>query len=145
VEKIVSLVYRFFLGTKEISVLPLEELSRVKIRFFVENFGDAEGELIRFLAPRTVEAIVKKLPFEGRASLWKEEVYFNIPVKMGAEKPKSTVETGSIAYWPMGNALCIFYGKTQPYSPVNLVGRVLRNLELFREVKSGTIIRVERA
>lgn len=124
--------------------MSLEGLSRIGIKFLIENVGDAEGEFIRFLAPRTVEAILRNLPLEGRATLWKEEVYFSIPVKMGIEKPKSTIETGTIAYWPMGNALCIFYGKTQPYSPVNLVGRVLKNLELFRKVKSGTKIRVER-
>jgi len=124
--------------------LPKEELSRIPIRFLLEKFGEVGGELVRFLAPRTVEAILRKLPLEGRATLWKEEVYFNIPVKMGVENPKSTVETGTIAYWPMGNALCIFYGKTQPYSSVNLVGRVLKNLELFREVTSGTKIRVEK-
>jgi len=65
-------------------------------------------------------------------------------VKTGAEKPKPTVETGTLAYWPMGNALCIFYGKTQPYSPVNVVGHVTKNLELFRSVKSGTKITIEK-
>jgi len=124
--------------------LIVESFSRISIKFVIEGAGEAQGEFVRFLAPRTVEAILRKLPLEGRATLWKEEVYFNIPVKIGVEKPKSTVETGTIAYWPMGNALCIFYEKTQPYSPVNLVGRVLKNLELFRKVKSGTKIRVER-
>jgi len=47
-----------------------------------------------------------------------------------------------MAYWPMGAALCIFYGPTEPYSPVNVVGRVTSNLELFRGIKSGTKIRV---
>jgi hypothetical protein len=124
--------------------LIVESFSRVSVGFVIEGAGEAHGEFVRFLAPRTVEAILRKLPLEGRATLWKEEVYFNIPVKMGVENPKSTVETSAIAYWPMGNALCIFYGKTQPYSPVNLVGRVSKNLELFREVKSGAKIRVER-
>lgn len=119
-------------------------LSRIRVKFILEGVGEAEGELIRHLAPRTVEAIVKKLPIEGRAALWKEEVYFEIPVKMGEEKPKSTIKTGTIAYWPMGSALCIFYGESQPYSPVNVVGYVTKNLDLFRKVKSGTRIRVER-
>jgi len=99
---------------------------------------------VRYLSPRTVEAIMRKLPIEGRAALWKEEVYFEIPVKMGNEKAKSTVEKGAIAFWPMGNALCIFFGETQPYSPVNIVGNVTKNLELFGQVKSGTKIRVEK-
>jgi len=123
--------------------LNTQDVSRIPIKFVIEGLGEAEGELIRHLAPRTVDAIVNKLPFEGRAALWKEEVYFEIPVKMGEEKAKATVETGAIAYWPMGSALCIFYGSSQPYSPVNIVGRVTKNLEIFRQVKSGTKIKVE--
>jgi len=122
----------------------LASLSRFPIKIIAEGVGEAEGELVRFSAPRTVEAILKKIPIEGRAATWKEEVYFEIPVKTGAEKPKPTVETGTLAYWPMGNALCIFYGKTQPYSPVNVVGHVTKNLELFRSVKSGTKITIEK-
>jgi len=120
-----------------------EDISRVKIRFLIEGLGEAEGELVRFLAPRTIDTIVRKLPVEGRAALWKEEVYFEIPVKIGEEKAKPTVETGTIAFWPMGSALCIFYGQSQPYSPVNVVGKVTKNLELFRQVKSGSAIKVE--
>jgi hypothetical protein len=120
-----------------------EDISRVKIKFMIEGLGEAEGELVRFLAPRTVDTIVRKLPVEGRAALWKEEVYFEIPVKMGEEKAKATVETGTIAFWPMGSALCVFYGQSQPYSPVNILGKVTKNLELFKEIKSGTRIKVE--
>ena len=118
--------------------------SRVLVRFAVEGVGEAEGELVRHLAPRTVNAITKRLPLEGRAAIWKEEVYFEIPVKMGTEKAEPTVEKGAVTYWPMGNALCIFYGESQPYSPVNIVGQVTENLELFKQVKSGTKIIVEK-
>jgi len=122
-----------------------QSISRVLVKILIEGFSEvAEGELIRFLAPRTVGAILMRLPVEGRAALWKEEVYFEIPVKMGEEKAKATVDRGTIAFWPMGNALCIFYSETQPYSPVNIVGRVVKNLELFARVKSGTKIRVEK-
>ena len=119
------------------------EISRVKVKFIVEGMGEAEGELVRFLAPRTVDLIVRKLPIEGRAATWKEEVYFETPIKMGEEKAKGTVELGTIAFWPMGSAICIFYGGSQPYSPVSILGKVTANLELFKTVKSGTKIRVE--
>ncbi len=119
------------------------DVSRVKIKFLLEGAGEAEGELVRFLAPRTVDTIVRKLPLEGRAALWKEEVYFEIPIKMGEEKAKPTVETGTIAFWPMGSALCVFYGKSQPYSPVSILGKITKNLELFRTAKSGTAVKVE--
>jgi hypothetical protein len=62
---------------------------------------------------------------------------------MGEEKAKGTVENGAIAFWPMGSAICIFYGESQPYSPVNILGKITKNLEIFKQVKSGTKIRVE--
>ena len=119
------------------------DISRIKVKFVIEGLGQAEGELVRFLAPRTIDYIVRKLPLEGRAALWKEEVYFEIPIKMGEEKAKPTVETGTIAFWPMGSALCVFYGKSQPYSPVSILGKITSNLEIFKQVKSGTAIKVE--
>ncbi len=120
-----------------------EDVSRIKVKFSIEGLGEAEGELVRFMAPRTVDTIVRKLPLEGRAALWKEEVYFEIPIKMGEEKAKANVETGAIAFWPMGSALCVFYGRSQPYSPVSTLGKITKNLEIFKQVKSGTRIRVE--
>jgi hypothetical protein len=118
-------------------------ISRVKVKIVAEGLGEAEGELVRFMAPRTVDTIVRKLPVEGRAALWKEEIYFEIPIKMGEEKAKATVETGAIAFWPMGSAICIFFGQSQPYSPVSILGKITQNLELFKQVKSGTTIKVE--
>ncbi|MFH1327800.1 MAG: cyclophilin-like fold protein [Candidatus Bathyarchaeota archaeon] len=120
-------------------------LSKFNVKIEVKGFGEARGELIRFLAPRTVDKIISSFPLEGKASLWKDEVYFITPIKMGSEKEKSNVESGTIAYWPMGGAICIFYGKSQPYSPVNVVGKVTENLELFKSVKSGSTITVKKA
>lgn len=119
------------------------EISRVKVKFIVEGLGEAEGELVRFLAPRTIDMIVRRLPMEGRAALWKEEVYFETPIKMGEEKAKANVEAGTIAFWPMGSAICIFYGASQPYSPVSILGKVTVNLELFKQIRSGTKIRIQ--
>jgi len=123
---------------------PEVDVTRYRVRLRVEGGEEAEGELIRFYSPMTVDNLAKALPFEGRAARWKEEVYFETPVKMGTEKAKSKVEVGAMAYWPMGSALCIFYGSTDPYSPVNLVGKITANLEMFRTLKSGTKVRVEK-
>ena len=119
------------------------DVSHIKVKFVIEGLGHAEGELVRFLAPRTIDYIIRKLPLEGRAAIWKEEVYFEIPIKMGEEKAKPTVETGTIAFWPMGSALCVFYGKSQPYSPVSILGKITDNLDIFKQVKSGITMRIE--
>ncbi|MEM3507294.1 MAG: cyclophilin-like fold protein [Candidatus Bathyarchaeia archaeon] len=105
---------------------------------------EAEGELVRFLAPRTIDSLLRMLPVEGRIARWKEEVYFEIPLKLGGEKLNPNVETGTIAYWPMGSAICIFYGKSQPYSPVSILGRITKNLEVFRLINEGAKIKMEK-
>ena len=119
-------------------------VSRIPIKFIVEGVGNAEGELVRIRSPRTADAIIRRLPLEGRAALWQQEVYFEIPIKMGNEKAKPTVEKGTLAYWPMGSAFCIFYGETQPYSPVNIIGKVTKNLEFFAKVKRGAKIVIDK-
>ena len=99
------------------------DISHIKIKFLIESLGEAEGELVRFLAPRTIDTIVRKLPIEGRAALCKEEVYFEIPIKMGEEKAKSTVEKGTIAFWPMGGALCVFYRQISTVQSSKHIGK----------------------
>lgn len=111
----------------------------IKISF---QTAECSGELIQILAPRTIEALLKAIPFSSKAFLWKEEIYFETPVSVGPEKPKSSVQPGDLAYWPPGKALCIFYGKSQPYSPVNLIGRVLTELEPLRKVRQGEWVKV---
>lgn len=118
--------------------------SRFRVKFTIENLGEAYGELVRFLAPRTIEVIEKKLPISGVVAVWQEEVYFRTPVQAGSEKPKSHVDNGTLAYWPMGSAICVFYGKTQPYSPVNVIGKITENLELFAKANEGQVIRMEK-
>jgi len=71
-------------------------------------------------------------------------VFFEIPLTLGEEKSKATAERGTLAYWPMGKAFCIFYEKARPYSSVNLIGRITENLKIFSQVKSGTKIAVKR-
>ncbi|MEM2128584.1 MAG: cyclophilin-like fold protein [Candidatus Methanomethylicaceae archaeon] len=111
----------------------------VKVSF---QSAECKVELIRILAPRTVEALIGALPFNSKAFLWKEEVYFETPVTMGPEKSRSTVQTGDVAYWPPGRAFCIFYGKSQPYSPVNVIGRVVTDLEPLKKVRQGEWVKV---
>jgi len=122
-----------------------DSVSRIPVRFVLEDGRKAEAELVRFYAPKTADAILRRMPIEGRIARWKEEVYFESGITMGLEKPKSKIDTGTVAFWPMGSAVCIFYGQTQPYSPVNIICVVKGGLEIFRDVAAGAKIRLEKA
>ncbi len=127
---------------------------KIKVRITSESTGVVEAELFDDLSPNTFRKIVEALPFEGVARRWGDEVYFEIPVHVPEENAVEIVEKGTVAYWPPGHSLCIFWGPTpasrhpdeiRPASPVNVVGRVLGDPTVFSRVKYGERIRVERA
>lgn len=98
----------------------------------------------------TASKIWDILPIETKINTWGKEIYFTIPVITKAENPKSLVEKGDIGYWIQGTALCIFFGPTpnsrgneiRPASPVNIVGKILGNLEIFEKLQDGDIIKI---
>jgi len=102
---------------------------------------------------RTATAVWDALPLSIAGQTWGDEIYFGIPVKVKAENARAVVEMGDLAYWPPGSAFCIFYGPTpasqgdeiRPASPVNVFGRVLGDPTVFKPVRSGATVRVERA
>ena len=106
--------------------------------------GAVSGELIRTKAPRTAEAIFYNLPIKGKVSLYGDEIYFKAGINIGKEKPVKTVSSGDIAYWPMGDSLCLFFGETQPYSEVNLCGRLIPPFDILKHVKKGTGVIVKK-
>ncbi len=102
----------------------------------------------------TAREIWEALPVEGAASIWGDEIYFEIPVTAKqAPDARAEVDVGELGYWPVGRAFCIFFGPTpastdeQPraYSPVNILGRVLGDATVLRAVKDGELVRLERA
>jgi hypothetical protein len=82
--------------------------------------------------PKTRSAIADALPLEGRASRWGDELYFSSDVEAQIEDARETVEEGTLAYWPQGQAICLFWGPTpastderpRAASPVNVFARV---------------------
>lgn len=101
----------------------------------------------------TARQVWDALPIEGTASLWGDEVYFRIPV-IASQEPDAQVEVeiGTLGYWPVGHAFCVFFGPTpvsrgekpRAYSPVNILGRVTGDAKAFRSVSDGMLVRVER-
>ena len=77
------------------------------------------------------------LPIEAKANLWGDEVYFEIPLRLKDDNTSPGSIRGDISYWSPGNAFCIFFGTTQPYSPVNHIGKVTAGLDLFQKVRDG--------
>ena len=85
-------------------------------------------------SPKTVNDFIKNLPFTVDLNVWGDEIYTSkSPVSQPEENAKSPVELNDVAYWPIGRAICLFYGPTPigkpgeitPASPVNVIGKIL--------------------
>jgi len=100
---------------------------------------------------QTAQLIWEALPIEARGNTWGDEIYFSIPVAADLENSQGVVELGDLAYWPPGTAFCIFFGPTpmsegddiRPASPVNVIGKLSGDPKAFKQVKSGTAVKIE--
>jgi hypothetical protein len=102
----------------------------------------------------TAEAIWNALPISARANTWGDEIYYSIPVNLEeAPDAKAVVNMGDLGYWSPGSAMCIFFGPTpvsrgneiRPASPVNVFGKVKGDATVFKAVRSGESITIEKA
>ena len=88
-----------------------------------------------------------------RDRIWGDEIYFSIPLNVEEELgSQETVQAGTVAYWPPGSALCLFWGPTpisapgeiRPASAVNVVGILDNDPNLLAEVPSQAEIIIEK-
>lgn len=101
----------------------------------------------------TADAIWNALPMEAAGSTWGDEIYFSIPVDLNPTDGQAVVEMGDLGYWEPGNAFCIFFGPTpmsrgneiRPASPVSVFGHVQGDPKVFKQVRSGARVQIERA
>jgi hypothetical protein len=121
-----------------------ESVSRTPVRIVVEGVGEAKGELVRILAPLTVGAILGLLPLRGRAHVRGGGLSMILGIRRGTEKSVGLVNAGDIVYWPMQDSLIVYFQDSKPYGPVNKVGTISENLELFQGLKGGARVRIEK-
>jgi hypothetical protein len=101
---------------------------------------------------KTAGAIWDALPIEAKGQTWGDEIYFDIGLAAPAEKAREIVDVGDLAYWPPGQAFCIFFGRTpasrgdecRAASPVNVVGKIVGDARVFTKVRSGSRVTIER-
>jgi uncharacterized protein len=106
----------------------------------------------RLNGSKTAQAIWDALPIEAKGSTWGDEIYFDIGVTAAPEAAREVVDLGDLAYWPPGHAFCIFFGPTpasrgaecRAASPVNVVGKIQGDPGVFKKVRAGARVTIER-
>jgi hypothetical protein len=100
----------------------------------------------------TARAIWDGLPLEARAHRWGDELYFSVPLDAPEDAgARAEVRVGDVAFWPPGNAICIFWGPTpasngsepRAASPVSVFAHIADGAANFAPIPSGTVVRIE--
>lgn len=100
--------------------------------------------------PQTVSSIINALPIYGNVNRWGDEIYFSTSLDIPAEQGQTLMGVGDLAFWPPGQAICLFFGPTpastdqQPKaaSNVNKFGKIQGDASLLRQVKGGSTIQL---
>ena len=99
----------------------------------------------------TAKAIYNALEIRGNAQCWGGEIYFSISVSCDLEEDsRDVLEAGELAYWPPGNAFCIFFGPTpasdgneiRAASKVNIVGKLTGDFSCLWHVPDGAPVTI---
>lgn len=86
-------------------------------------------------------ALAEALPLKVRMARWGEEYYGDCGVTIEAdESARELMEIGEIAYWPPGQALCVFFGPTpastdarpRAASPVVPLGQITSDVSALK-------------
>lgn len=117
--------------------------------FYVEVDGEAAEARWLDDASGTRSAVEDALPVEGDATKWGCELYFSVPVDVEPEDPVERVPEGAVAYWPEGDAVCLFWGGTpasegdepRAAGPVDVVG-VVEDTSVFEDAVDGSRVRL---
>lgn len=121
-----------------------DKLARIPIEIFIHDHKKLKAELNRLTAPLTVGEILKKLPIRGRVHKVGNVFSMIVGIKKGVEKPVKYVNSGTIAYWPRGDALQIYFRDTKTQGSVNKIGEIKESLNGFKGIKSSSYIKIRR-
>ena len=101
------------------------------------------GIFRRHLAPLTVGALVRALPFEGDiARLGENIIHVTLPITVGIERARTNFNTGDVAFLPSFGNLCFFNAASTTSRPMSPVGKITENITALSNVKSGDQMRV---
>ncbi len=118
-----------------------------KVEILIPKLKNIEIELDDSSSPNTIKKLFDSLPFTVGLNLWGDEIYTNeSPIIENEENAKPVVELNDVAYWPTGKAICLFFGPTpigkkgeiKPYSPVNVIGKILNpDKSVLKKITNG--------
>lgn len=118
----------------------LKSVSRLTAMLEIQGQGTIEYELIRHLAPLTINKVFNALPIADTVHFYDDKfAYMHTQLQVGGEKPRSTFKSGDIAFLTNSSSVCFFLQECR-VSPMNLMGMSKTSIEMLSKCKAGNIL-----
>ena len=98
-------------------------------------------QLKRHLSPKTVGLISRAVPMQCNAhKMGNSVIYIETAIDSGIERPRTEFKKGDIAFMPYAGSICFFFTDTLNVKPMGLIGKIVDNIDILKEIKSSDII-----
>jgi len=98
-------------------------------------------QLKRHLSPKTVGLIGRAVPIQSNAHrMGNSIIYVETTIDSGIERPKTEFKKGDIAFMPREGSICFFFADSSNVKSMSLIGKILGNVDILKEIKSSDII-----
>jgi hypothetical protein len=122
-----------------------QSASKRDIIITVVGKGESKAEIFRHLAPITVNTIITKMPILGRVNRLNDNtVCILAEIFAGTEKGRTKFTQGDIALLPLNGSICIFLKDSTSIRPMNLIGKIVSNLEILESSGRGDAVTIKK-
>ena len=98
-------------------------------------------QLKRHLSPKTVGLISRSLPIQSNAhKMGNSVIYIETAIDSGIERQRSEFKKGDIAFMPYEGSICFFFADSSNVKSMSLIGKIVDNVDILKEIKSSDII-----
>tara|TARA_B100000315_G_scaffold186759_1_gene176238 strand:+ start:846 stop:1223 length:378 start_codon:yes stop_codon:yes gene_type:complete len=122
-----------------------QSASKIDVKIILVGKGESKAEIFRHFAPITVNTITNKMPILGRVNrLNNNTVCILAQIFVRTEKGRTKFTQGDIALLPLNGSICIFLKDSTSIRPMNLIGKIVSNLEILENSGRGDAITIKK-
>ena len=119
-------------------------ISRLRAKLEIQGRGTIEYEIVRHLAPLTINKVVNALPIVDTVHFYDNKfAYMNTRLQIGGEKPRTSFKPGDIAFLTNSSSICFFLQECN-VSPMSLMGTAKSNIDMLNRCKVGNILTLKK-
>ena len=122
----------------------LKSVSRLTAMLEIQGQGTIEYELIRHLAPLTINKVFNALPIADTVHFYDDKfAYMHTQLQIGGEKPRTSFKPGDLAFLTNSSSICFFLQECS-VTPMNPMGMAKSSINLLSGIKVGSIMTLKK-